>query len=188
MRYYEEDDTPVIGMAPEDQVRSRERKTARRVTSTTEVSEFFEREWATARMALPSSVIMVVPVQPWQLHGKTRFLAWIKNQFLPACDGDVELAKAIVGAFCQSIGRTSFGSKQAYQVLGSKLSTYRKLARQSGHRTDAEREASEEVRQREALKDERRAAARAERIAREEAEAARTRTTMTTDDMYWYQD
>jgi hypothetical protein len=91
-------DPPVLGADPDRQ----SEPDPRRGTLTTQASELFVSAWK-QMLADHPSVAMKVAAQPWLSGQKQWYMAWLKRQFLPAIDGDLERAEKIFSMFCRHL-------------------------------------------------------------------------------------
>jgi len=158
-----DDGPPVLGQDPDRKVVTAGR---RPTTPASKISEHFVESWDRMRMQCRDHFEGKYPRMPYYNGHKGEFMGWIKNDFLPSLDGDLDLAKALIDKFCdQYPSNTHTGNRQPFRELQSKQHVYEKLLRASTAR-------STEVAENPAVDDDREAAlARArERIHRKKQE------------------
>lgn len=143
----------------------------RKVTTTTEIAEHFQSEWAAMGPNLPIATSLSLPTTPWSDGSKTAFMSWVKKTFLPDHDGDVELCKAMITEYCKQPGPFHTASQRPpWRRFAGMQTKMRQKAHKAGFRTESERELEEAER----VEREEREAANRERLrqAREQREAA----------------
>ena len=99
MRKWDDDgyDPPMIGADP-DRPKSSDAKTS----PTVEADRLFDVEWAAMLRQYPS-LSMRLPGHPWNAGPKVAYRAWLKKEFLPALDGDLDRAARVFRAFCADL-------------------------------------------------------------------------------------
>ena len=127
-RKHEDDDydPPVLGRDP-DHVPAA--PAGPRTTPTTQASEQFQDAWRTMLREHPT-VSMKVPAQPWLSGHKQWYMGWLKNQFLPAIDGDLERARRIFDLFCRHLVEGSEfvpANTSPFQRLHTRTDKYARL-------------------------------------------------------------
>jgi hypothetical protein len=114
-------DPPVIGADPD-----RKREPEQRQRPTTAAEQLFDAAWQ--RMFANSPALkMRLPLHPWASGTKAAFRGWLKNQFLPEIDADLERAGRIFDAFCADLvsGREFVpGEQPPYRRLQMRLDRY----------------------------------------------------------------
>lgn len=139
-----DDEPPALGADPEAPAPS---ENAKRVSPTTEISLHFADEWNKTRWR--ADVTTKLPVMPWADGSKVAFMSWVKKSFLPDHDGDVELCKAMITAFCEQPAATHAASKRApWRKFAGMQTKMRQKAYKNGYRTEAEKAKEDEDRQR----------------------------------------
>ena len=126
-RRHEDDDydPPVIGQEPDPGPRTDQR----RGTPTAQADRTFQDSWRTMLREHPS-VSMKVPAQPWLSGHKKWYMGWLKNQFLPAMDGDLERAGRVFDLFCRHLVEGSEfvpANTSPFQRLHTRTDKYARL-------------------------------------------------------------
>ena len=90
-------DPPVIGADPD-----RAKTAAAKTSPTVEADNLFAAEWAAMLRQYPS-LSLRLPPRPWNSGQKVVYRAWLKKEFLPALDGDLDRAARVFRAFCADL-------------------------------------------------------------------------------------
>lgn len=113
-------DPPMIGADPDRP------KPVPKSTPTVEAERLFDEEWSAMLRQYPSLTLRL-PARPWNSGQKVVYRAWLKKEFLPALDGDLDRAKHVFRAFCADIasGREFLpGDMPAFRRLHVRTSQY----------------------------------------------------------------
>lgn len=134
-RWTDDEDGPTIGASPD-----RPTTQPTRTTPTSRISEAFIAAWNVTITEQRPDVQMDLPSRPWQLNGKARYMGWIKNQFLPLCKNDEELAIEIVQTYCRlvsisAVARPTLESSPPFVMIGRHFDKIRNRIHQSTARS-----------------------------------------------------
>lgn len=122
VRRYEDDyDPPVIGLDPD-----RPRKEAKQASPTVAAEREFVAAWK-AMLARTPSLSMRLDMNPWPKGQVVAFRHWLKQELLPAVEGDLVRARKVFDAFCADLSsgqRFVAQDVPAFRVLHRSLDRY----------------------------------------------------------------